>query len=420
MRNGVLNFILLLCFLFGSQLSLSAEIFAPFVSGLSVSVSANSVTLSWKPAPSGIEVYEIYRSTQSFSESTFDRAVNIGTVTSDITAYTDYPPTKDNYYYAVLGRADESTLYKLFIPYRNITVSPVAVETTDSLEAVAAHITGLSASPADDSIRIEFDTNKPSREVIIYRSSSRIESSQDLIDAGAIATLSAAEQQYTDYPLGGISYYYAVLDAEMAKAGRYDFEPGENSLQNPVQLPVGSQIGMPRTQSDATRITPLPYLLLNNGTFSAANFSRTPSELGEQTASVWKRLSERISPDPDDADTRAVPDILPADKTDQIDSSEELRSSERQLAQIVNRSFPDNPQDKAAWQNAEKQLGAFFNSSRTESVETRAHYYMGQVYYFQGKYKQAFFEFIMAQDQLYAEAQPWLERIYPELLLFNS
>ncbi|MFW5711659.1 MAG: hypothetical protein ACOCZA_06905 [Spirochaetota bacterium] len=376
------------------------------------------MTLSWRSAPNGIEAYEIYRSTQRFSERTFDKAVQVGSVSSDITAYTDYPPSKDNYYYAVLGRADESTLYKLFIPYRNITVSPVAVETTDNLEAVAAKITALSATPADDSIRLEFDTTKPGREVIIYRSSTQIESSQDLIDASAIATVSAAEQQYTDYPLGGISYYYAVFDAEMAKAGRYDFKLGENSLQNPVELPADSQIGLPRTRSDATRITPLPYLLLNNGTFAAANFIKTPSELSEQTQSVWKRLSERISVD--SVDRSVVPDILPADTTDQIDSSDRQHGSDRQLAGIVNRSFPEDPQDQAAWQNAEKQLAAFFNTSRTESVETRAHYYMGQVYYFQEKYKQAFFEFIMAQDELYARAQAWLERIYPELLLFDS
>jgi uncharacterized protein YpmB len=419
MCKGVLNFklriaVLLLSFLLGSQLSLSAEIFAPFVSGLSASVQANSVTLTWKPAPSGIKTYEIYRSTANFTEATFRNAVKIGSVTSDITTYIDYPPTDDNYYYAVLGRKDESTLYKLFIPYRNITVSPVAVETTDSLKAVAAKIRNLSATAAGDSITLNFESTKPIREVIIYRSSSRIESKQDLINANAIATVSAAKKQYTDYPLGGISYYYAVLDAEMAKAGTYDFNFGVNSLETPVQLPFGAQVSMRSTQIE-TRITPLPYLLLSNGSFSSANFSRNPFAIDEQTVSIWNSLNKRVSIDSEEE--TASPAILPIDRTDNVDS---LRDSDQQLARIINNSFPDNPQDLSAWQNAEKQLGAFFNISRTEAAETRAHFYMGQIYYFQGKYKQAFFEMIMAQEQLYPHVRPWLERIYPKLLLLDS
>ncbi len=423
MCKGVRTFILLVGFLIGSQLSLSAEIFAPFVSGLSVSVSANTVSMSWKPAPSGIAVYDIYRSTESFSEESFDRAVKIGSVSSDMSTYTDYPPTTDNYYYAVLGRSDDNTLYKLFIPYRNITVAPVAVETTDSMKAVATKISQLTATPTDDAIRLDFESSKPNREVIIYRSNSSIQSQQDLIEANAIATISSQEQQYTDFPLGGISYYYAVVDAEMAKAGSYDFRSGENSLAEPVELPVGTQISLQGPQTE-TRITPLPYLLLNNGSFAQANFSRPSAPLNEGTQAVWKKLNRRLSSG--SAPSAASPDILPLDRTDQSrqagqsGTGSSAQNSDQQLAQIVNSSFPEDIRDRSAWQNAEKQLGAFFNISRTDSVETRAHYYMGQVYFFQKKYKQAFFEFLMAQEEFYAEVQPWLHRIYPELLLLDS
>lgn len=417
MRKGVLKFTLVLFLLFASQLSLAAEVFAPFVSGLSVSVSANSVTLSWKPAPSGIDGYDVFRSKEGFSEESFEGAVKIASVNSDTSAYTDYPPTTDEYYYAVLGRSDDSTLYKLFIPYRNITISPVAIETTDSIESVATKISDLSAKPSEDTIRLEFESTKANRDVIIYRSSNQIRSGQDLIDANAIATINSAERQYTDYPLGGISYYYAVLDAKMAKAGRYDLRPGKNSLSEPVELPVGAQTSI-RSSRGETRITPLPYLLLNNAAYTAANFSRPATELEEDTQAVWQQLDKQLSADP--GASSLSPDILPIDSSDQSATNDEIRNSEQELAQIVNRSFPKDPHDGTAWQNAEKQIGAFFNVARTDSVENRAHYYMGQVYYFQEKYKQAFFEFIMAQDEFYAEIQPWLDRIYPELLLLNS
>ena len=111
----------------------------------------------------------------------------------------------------------------------------------------------------------------------------------------------------------------------------------------------------------------------------------------------------------------ATPDILPIDRNAKTDGVN------KQLAELVGKSFPADPDDQAAWQNAEKQFAAFFDVSRTDKVLSRAHYYMGQVYFFQGNYKQSFFEFLMAQDTLYTQVQPWLERIYPQLLfLFDS
>src|SRR6056297_457595 len=152
MCKTVLHFVFLGMFLISSQSLLANEIFAPFVSGLSVTLQENSVTLSWKPAPEEIENYEIFRSTEPFSENNFHMARKIGTVSQDTTVYTDYPPSTDSYYYAILGRRNEEKLYKLFIPYRNITMSPVSVDRTESLDEVTAKISHLSAEKSQDSI----------------------------------------------------------------------------------------------------------------------------------------------------------------------------------------------------------------------------------------------------------------------------
>jgi len=413
MCKTVLHFVFLVMFLISSQ-SLSAnEIFAPFVSGLSVTLQENSVTLSWRSAPEEIEIYEIFRSPEPFSKDNFNAARKIGTVSQDITAYTDYPPSTDSYYYAVLGRKNENTLYKLFIPYRNITVSPVAVERTETLNEVTAKISQLSAEKDQESIHLQFDTSKPDRKVIIYRSSSRIESEQDVINAQALATFTSDQENYTDFPLGGIEYYYAVVDAEAARAGSFDFVPGENTLEEPVELPVGTQNTNVFGKVE-NRITPLPYLLLNRLDSTATEIlSKSPTTLDETTLSIWKQMEERISPEK--TEDSATPDILPIDRNAKTDGVN------KQLAELVGKSFPADPDDQAAWQNAEKQFAAFFDVSRTDKVLSRAHYYMGQVYFFQGNYKQSFFEFLMAQDTLYTQVQPWLERIYPQLLfLFDS
>ncbi|MFO7731952.1 MAG: hypothetical protein R6V86_14435 [Spirochaetia bacterium] len=413
MCKAVLHFVFLVMFLISSQ-SLSAnESFAPFVSGLSVTLQDNSVTLSWRSAPEEIEIYEIFRSTEPFNEDNFDEARKIGTVSQDITAYTDYPPSTDGYYYAVLGRKNENTLYKLFIPYRNITMSPVAIDRTESLDEVTTKISQLSAKKTQDSIHLQFETSKPERKVIIYRSGSRIESEQDLVNAQALASFTSGEESYQDFPLGGIEYYYAVVDAEAARAGSFDFVPGENALVEPVELPVGTQLSNGFGKVD-NRITPLPYLLLNRFDSTASEIlSRSQAAVDEKTLSIWKKLEKHISTEK--TEDSAGPDILP------IDRNAETDGANKQLAELVSTSFPTDPNDQAAWQNAEKQFAAFFDVSRTDKVLSRAHYYMGQVYYFQGNYKQAFFEFLMAQDTLYTPVQPWLERIYPRLLfLFDS
>jgi hypothetical protein len=289
----------------------------------------------------------------------------------------------------------------------------VAVERTESLDEVAAKISQLTAERAQDSIHLQFDTSKPERKVIVYRSSSKIESEQDLVTAQALATFTSGEKSYLDFPLGGIEYYYAVVDAETARAGSYDFVPGENVLEKPVELPVGAQIANGSRKVE-NRITPLPYLMLNRFDSTATGvLSRSPAALDEKTLSIWKQLEKRISTEKTDGS--ASPDILPIDRNAKTDGANKL------LAKLVGKSFPAGPNDQAAWQNAEKQFAAFFNVSRTDKVLSRAHYYMGQVYYFQGNYTQAFFEFLMAQDSLYTQVQPWLERIYPQLLfLFDS
>lgn len=413
MCKSVLHFAFLCMFLISFQPLSANETFAPFVSGLSVTLQENSVTLSWRSAPEEIEVYEIFRSTEPFSEETFDKARKIGSVSQDISAYTDYPPSTNSYYYAVLGRKNENTLYKLFIPYRNITVSPVAVERTESIDEVATKISQLRAQRAQDSIQLQFESSKPERKVIVYRSTSKIESEKDVVSAQALATFTSGEESFTDFPLGGIGYYYAVIDAKAARAGSYDFVPGKNTLVAPVELPMDTQIaaGPGRVES---RITPLPYLLLNRSDSTAPGLlSKSPATLDEKTNSAWKQLEKQIATE--ETEGSVLPDILPIDKGAKTDGAN------KQLAELVGKSFPADPDDQAAWQNAEKQFARFFDMSRTDKVLSRAHYYMGQVYYFQGNYKKAFFEFLMAQDTLYTQVQPWLERIYPQLLfLFDS
>jgi TolA-binding protein len=66
---------------------------------------------------------------------------------------------------------------------------------------------------------------------------------------------------------------------------------------------------------------------------------------------------------------------------------------------------------------AESALSAFLAVRRSPAAAARAYFYLGQVYYMQGKYEQACLELLQAQDRYYSEVQPWIESCLEALRL---
>jgi TolA-binding protein len=64
---------------------------------------------------------------------------------------------------------------------------------------------------------------------------------------------------------------------------------------------------------------------------------------------------------------------------------------------------------------AESKLLGLLNLRRSPYTEARVRFYLAQAYYFQGLYEEALLEFILAQGQLYAPIQPWLESCFRNL-----
>jgi hypothetical protein len=58
---------------------------------------------------------------------------------------------------------------------------------------------------------------------------------------------------------------------------------------------------------------------------------------------------------------------------------------------------------------AEKGLLAFLAVRRSEAAEARAHFYLGQVYYLQGKLERSVLELLLARQLYYAAVEPWLD-----------
>ena len=64
---------------------------------------------------------------------------------------------------------------------------------------------------------------------------------------------------------------------------------------------------------------------------------------------------------------------------------------------------------------AEKGLRAFLAVPRPEAAAARARFYLGQVYYLQGKLQPAVLELLLARPRYYAAVEPWLENCLQRL-----
>jgi len=409
MRKTVLIFILFYSFLL-APLS-SQEVFAPFVSNLQASARNNKITLTWKPSPSELSRYIIYSSRTPFSADTFTQARMIGSVGSDANSFTYPPADTSSYYYAVIGSTDDGTIFPLFIPYRNILMQPVSVDTTLTPEQISTEITNLEAAAGENSIKLSFLSSRPNRQVIIYRSTNPMNDTNDLLSATAVTTLASQQNSYTDFPLPGVPYYYAVFDAPSSKSGKYSFISDENVLSAPVEIPLSSTPKLLSRSDVSRRITPLPFLILNSGVLSGTritgDFNRSipVKVLDPETENIWNSISRLINVN-GQMKSLLQPQLLGEEK------SESPAGASYQLAMIVQPVFTAGSVGKVNWSLVEKQLAAFMSVRHSEAVQDRGHFYLGQTYYYQGKYSEAFFEFLMARDSYFSETRPWIDALF--------
>ncbi|MFP4563991.1 MAG: hypothetical protein ACLFRY_11860, partial [Spirochaetia bacterium] len=277
--------------IFGFPLfSQTGDVFAPFVSRLKVAAEESTIKLTWKDTEDvAAGSYAVYRYTEEITAENFSEAAKLGEVAPGTESFLDKPDDKRPYYYAVLAKDSAGKLYRLFIPFRNKSITGVAVETLDTIEEQAARITDISTTIEEDSIIITFETSKNRRDLLVYRSTSPIRSSSDLAFAQSLRSIRSSKSSFQDFPVPGISYYYAVIDSGFIKAGDIEFIPGENTTIVPATLPLGTRVGLPVTTIN--RSLPLPLHLLTTSIEDGSNlplsdYIRVPGyrELGPEAS----------------------------------------------------------------------------------------------------------------------------------------
>jgi hypothetical protein len=405
------------------------EVFAPFVSRLKATVEGPRVILTWRN-PQGVPGARlVYRSSRPFSPDSFKDAVRIARLEPEATRYEDTPPRRGAYHYAVLVEDPGGQPYQMFIPFRNITSQEIVISAQPAEEELSATISGISARVEGDGVEIRFDTSRGGRELLLFRSGRPISSLPDLVDAAAPVSLDPGTTRYIDYPIPGIGYYYCVLDAGLFKLGKAEPAPGRNATALPVQVPLGvGRVGLPAVQS--LRPVPLPFLLIQSAVDSGQQLAppapfRLPEPRGPLTAAVAAAVSWVLATAPPLAAASMSFQVLREDRPVEASGGAPAvgasraaggagdigeRAAARMLSDVVNAELVSTNPAAAALA-----VEDFLRIQRPEEIEKRAHFYLGQLYYLAGRYRDAVLELLLARDSYYVQCARWLDACFRSL-----
>ncbi|MBN2441665.1 MAG: hypothetical protein JXJ04_09965 [Spirochaetales bacterium] len=385
---------------------------SPFVSGLTAEVNEMSIVLTWKN-PAGVEgKLLIYRHTEEITEKNIGSARLLMVTDMSGNSFIDSPGDLRQYYYAILIQDKTGTIHKDFISYRNKTVTGVYIkEITPEVDA-ATKITGIKATVRDNTIVITYQSSKPNRYLLLYRSTSPLIDEDSLIQASTPVTLQDFTYTYTDYPIAGIEYYYAVLDAGLVKIGNIQLISGNNSLKKPVMIPLKGDTKS--TDPLSKRSLPLPYLdLISDIEFgktimpSVASFLPEEKKISSETQTAIKTIRTKVKLAKEEIVMN--PSLLP------LESAGGTGGESSILYKIISEYFIPG-----LYYKAETQLRNYLKIKHSKEVEARSYFYLGQIFYFKGAYMDAFLSFIMAQDSYYTAVQPWMDACFDKFYLENE
>ncbi|AFG37141.1 hypothetical protein [Spirochaeta africana] len=411
----------------------SDEVFFPFISSLRVAIRDAQVRLSWRDVPNYQGNYLIYRHTEPITETNLHRAVRAGSVAPGTERFTDTPPQTGEYYYAVLTEQEDGQPLAVFIPFRNQTLRPIAIQRTGPPPAAVA---SLSVRTDQDRVMITFEPTDPDRRLAVLRSSEPIRSAGDAAAATLLEIIEGSRNSYIDTPPAGVPYYYGVFDADLIGTDSLSIQPGVNTSQESVALTLPEAVpveaepaaapeitaeepGMPEipelaepdpylplpgtprlTDRPEARSNPLPLLQSRFAVLQHARLDSFPIVLpGRQSVSV-----ETL--DAVEAIRRRYDTALPSHRPEPVRLGDEhtLPHSASRLEQIIETSFAEQN-----WHQAYTSLTDLLDSATSQDVERQARFYRGQTLLFLDRPHEAVLELLMVRDVYYVESRPLID-----------
>jgi hypothetical protein len=275
------------------------------------------------------------------------------------------------------------------------------IEGKQNLNPAASGIFSLEAVVAGDGVVIRYRTVDGTKDTVLYRSVLPITQTADLLNA--VIVQSGVKTPFTDYPVPGIPYYYAVVFEEELTTGQVGIFPGYNATITAAEIPPGRyRVGLPDSREEI-RSMPLPQISLYT-TLSGTNVvsDSPPVELSAEAVRAVAGLGT-----PKKGSSR--PEILSRVFAQDLEAP--AGGEDYTLRSIV-----QGPFIKQDWNNSREELIRFLSLPRSETSETKARFYLGQSYYFSGQPREALFEFLMIQPYHPEETGIWIQATLANLI----
>ena len=371
------------------------EIFAPFVTQLEGEIRNNLIRISWKDARDIQGPVYVYR-----SEVPFD-TLGILPVPVEVPygtgSFLDEAENPGMVYYFVVASDEYGRKYLLPILNTNtlsIAVAPENVpgfserpapndrETPIQPQMPVPSIEKISVRIDDDKVIITFSGADKTKNLLLYRSINPIKRQEDLLSALIIRQ--KVSSPVIDYPLPGITYHYALIYEEDLNSGIFNIRTGYNATE-------GIQIYSAARKN--SREMPLPGLNLSAPPEDGfSNFVTENFGLHSEADLFPERQNEKTSK----KETEVFPEDLIKGGT----------GEDALLRSIVQGYF-----SLKEWNIAAEEFRRFLDLPRDGHNRARARFYLGQVYYFQGKPREALFEFLSAQELYPDDSNSWIQAV---------
>jgi hypothetical protein len=408
---GFLSFVLALLFLpaavFPQQGGGSARegASAPFVSGLEIEAKGNLIRLTWKDSPDARGPVYIYRSSTPFNATQpgFGKPRPLE-APYGVEYYIDETETIGRIYYFVVASDESGRRYETLLPGGNsaaVDISDLPFPETPSFsedpEPLEIHggIHALETKALGEGVSISFLTNFPGRNLVLYRSVQPITRIADLLSAVIIQT--GLSSPFTDYPVPGIQYYYAVIFEDELTRGSVGIYPDQNATQRPVEVKAGDgRVGLPGAKAEI-RSMPLPLMSLDYAAPGLEGLAEAPSEPVPQNPAIRLALENLVSAEP-----RPKPKKKPRAFIQDLEDQAAI-GEEQALKAIVQGYFIGGD-----WENSCLELRRYLSRRHSAGIAVRARFYLAQALYFSGSYREALLEFLLVKDFFPQEAKLWI------------
>jgi len=396
--------------------------FAPYVSQIRAEPRNNLIRLTWVDSPNARGSVYIFRSTRPFGGSVPPNSRPV-IVKYGEQNYIDDTDDIGNLYYFIAASDTSGRRYDIIIPRTNsinvnlaqpadleistpkgeaenktnVTDKTVKEPVVVSVLEPVKGISNLTAKQDGEKIIITFNTTEPRRKAVLYRSMQPVKQPQDLLNA--VVVQSGINSPFTDIPVPGLSWYYAVIYEDEISGGNVGIRSGGNATASPVIIPDD------KTADNVMRPIPIPVMTIYNAV-PESPFLTDLHNKRQIPLSAEAEKSVENSQLPSKGPLELKPPRVFA-----VDLQSPSSGEESALFQIIKEYF-----EKYDWEGARASLSRYLILPRSKDVEARARFYLGQTLYFTGNYKDALIEFMSIKSLHPIEASVWIDAVLTAMI----